>query len=339
MNSILQKFVTDNQNTPIWLMRQAGRYLPEYLKIRNTVNNFLDLCYDQNKVVEITLQPIKRFNLSAAIIFSDILILPHALGWQVEFVENIGPVLAQFKSAADFKYLDNNDSKKLQIVYDAIAKTKANLPNNIPLIGFAGSPWTVVSYLLEGRGQRDFLSSKKFIYQNRKLAKQLTNLITEKTIQHLIEQIKAGVDLIQLFDSWAGILNNTEYNEFVIEPTVQIVTAIKNIFPNIPVIGFPKGSGFLYEKYITDVAVDVIGVDQSVPVSCMRKWQDKIMVQGNLDPVILLTTKEIIAQKADEILSNLSKGNFIFNLGHGILPQTDLENVEFLVNYVREYRY
>lgn len=337
MNSILQKFVTNNQKIPIWLMRQAGRYLPEYISIRNSVSDFLDLCYDVDKVVEVTLQPIKRFGFDAAIIFSDILVLPNALGWHVEFKKNIGPVLYQFNSKEDLKYLQNNGSDKLKIVYEAIAKTRANLPYNIPLIGFVGSPWTVATYLLEGGAKKDFILSKKFIYQKQELAKQLIDLITEKTIKHLICQIEAGADLIQLFDSWAGMLSSMEYDEFVIKPTAKIVSAVKNIFPNVPIIGFPKGSGFLYDNYIKNTFVDVIGVDQFVPINLMKKWQEKVIVQGNLDPVILLINKTTIAKKTDEILSSLTKGSFIFNLGHGILPNTPIENVEFLVNYVRKF--
>jgi uroporphyrinogen decarboxylase len=324
---------------PIWIMRQAGRYMPEYRQVRNSVSNFLNLCYDVDKIVEVTLQPIKRFKLDAAIIFSDILVLPHSLGWDVTFEEGVGPILHQFKSEGDFKYLNSDPNETLKKVYNAISKVRALLPANTSLIGFAGGPWTVVSYILEGRGKQDFSVSKKFVYQNKKLVKELIDFITEKTIMHLIGQVKAGCNLVQLFDSWAGILSGVEYDEFVIKPTSIIVSKIKEQFPHIPIIGFPRGSGFLYEKYIQYTGIDAIGVDQFVPVGLMQKWQKKIVVQGNLDPVILLTDKNIIAEKVDNILSNMSGSNFIFNLGHGILPNTPIENVEFLVNHVREFRY
>ncbi|WP_425363166.1 uroporphyrinogen decarboxylase [Candidatus Tisiphia endosymbiont of Hybos culiciformis] len=339
MNQLLQTFKKNNTAIPIWLMRQAGRYLPEYQKIRKTVSGFLDLCYDVNKAVEVTLQPIRRYNFDAAIIFSDILVLPDALGWDVKFEENIGPILRKFQSKDDFKYLKGNYSGKLNVVYDIINKIKANLPVDTALIGFAGSPWTVMTYMLEGRGKQNFETSKKFIYENNNLAQELLDFITEKTIIHLIGQVKAGADLIQLFDSWAGILGELEYDQFVIQPTKKIVVALKEQFPYLPIIGFPRISGLLYEKYISNTGVDVIGVDQFVPIDTMKLWSKKVVVQGNLDPFILLTNKEIIAKKVDKIIYNFKERNFIFNLGHGVLPNTPVENVEFLVNYVRKFKY
>ncbi len=334
-----EKFKFNDQQIPIWLMRQAGRYLPEYRKIRKTISGFLDLCYDVEKAVEVTLQPIRRYGFDAAIIFSDILVLPDALGWDVRFEENIGPVLRQFISQDDFKYLKANYAEKLNKVYQIINQVRAKLPSTTQLIGFTGSPWTVMTYMLEGRGKQNFEISKKFIYQNNKLAQELVDFITEKTIIHLAGQINAGVDLIQLFDSWAGILGEAEYNQFVIEPTKKIVRTLKKNFPSLPIIGFPRGSGFLYEQYIDNTGVDAIGVDQFVPVAIMKSWSKKIVVQGNLDPFILLTNREIIAKKVSEILINFKDRNFIFNLGHGVMPNTPVENVEFLVNYVREFKY
>lgn len=339
MKQILQTFEKKNHHIPIWLMRQAGRYLPEYKKIRKSVSDFLDLCYDVNKAVEITLQPIRRYDFDAAIIFSDILVLPNALGWDVRFEEKIGPILRQFQSKNDFKYLEADEGKKLNKIYEIITKVKASLPSTTALIGFAGSPWTVMSYLLEGRGKQNFEISKKFIYENNDLAQQLVDLLTEKTITYLLSQIRAGADLIQLFDSWAGILSEAEYQQFVIIPTKKIVKILKKYFPSLPIIGFPRGSGFLYEKYINDTGVDAVGVDQFVPINIMKVWSKKIIVQGNLDPFILLTNKDIIARKTGEILANFQKKNFIFNLGHGVLPNTPVENIEFLVNYVREFKY
>lgn len=334
--SSFSKILSNRKSPPIWFMRQAGRYMPEYALIRKKMKNFLDLCYNKDNVVEVTLQPIKRFDLDFAIIFSDILVLPDSMGWDVRFEEGIGPVLEQFKSHKDFLKLQSN-CDKLNIVYEAISKTKDKLPKTVPLIGFAGSPWTVVSYLLEGRGKHQFVHSKKFIYQNRNLTEELIDLISEKTAIHLINQIKAGADIVQLFDSWSGVLSGTEYERFVIEPTVKIISTVKKVFPDIPVIGFPKGSGFLYEKYINETGIDCVGIDQYVPIDLMKKWQSKLVVQGNLDPVLLLTDKKIIASKVDSILNNISRDNFIFNLGHGILPETPVENVEFLVNYVRKF--
>lgn len=337
MSNLKKTFQKTNKETPIWLMRQAGRYMSEYREIRKGVGNFLDLCYDSDKASEVTLQPIKRFGFDASIIFSDILVLPHALGWDVEFKQGEGPVLRKFESEKDFSLLNENFSGKINNIYDTVSKVKAQLPQNTSLIGFAGSPWTVVSYMLEGRGKQDFSTSKNFLYNQEDTAKKLINFITEKTITYLSGQIDAGAEIIQLFDSWSGMLNGYQYEEFVINPTIKIVSELKNKFPDVPIIGFPKGSGFKYDKYIDSTGIDGIGVDQFTPVSEMHRWQKKLVVQGNLDPVILLGDKQNIARSVDDILSVMDKENFVFNLGHGILPTTPVENVEYLVNYVRNY--
>jgi uroporphyrinogen decarboxylase len=326
--------LNNQAQVPIWIMRQAGRYLPEYREVRASVNSFLELCYDPVKAAEVTMQPINRFGLDAAIIFSDILVLPDALGFDVKFEADIGPRLRKFESEDDFKYLEQDPSDKLNRVYEAISIVKSKLGNK-PLIGFVGSPWTVASYMLEG-GRSNFEESRKFLYQNRDLSHKLINFLTDHTINHLKGQIKAGASIVKLFDSWAGILPESEYNEFVIEPTRQIVHAIKMEYPHIPIIGFPKGSGFFYEKYIDETKIDIIAVDPCISLSKMREWQDKITVQGNLDPVVLLTDKKTIEAKVNQIFSMLKRENYIFNLGHGILKNTKIENVEFLVKLVRE---
>ncbi|MDP4708597.1 MAG: uroporphyrinogen decarboxylase [Rickettsiaceae bacterium] len=338
MNHFLKTFNQENKKIPIWFMRQAGRYMPEYMKVRGSVDNFLELCYDSNKAAEVTLQPINKFGFDAAIIFSDILVLPHALGWDVSFKQGEGPVLRKFESSNDFSLLNENFSSKIGNIYETVSKVKASLPKDVALIGFAGSPWTVVSYMLEGKGKQDFSVSKSFLYNQTETAKKLIDVIAEKTIEYLSGQIDAGAEVIQLFDSWSGMLNETQYDEFVINPTIKIVSAIKDKYPSIPVIGFPKGSGYNYEKYIRLTGINGVGVDQFTPVSEMNKWQKNIVVQGNLDPVVLLGDKDNIKKAADKILSNMDTKNFIFNLGHGILPTTPVENVEYLVNYVRNYQ-
>ncbi len=337
LNHLLQTFLKKNIKTPVWLMRQAGRHLLEYKKIRNSVSGFLDLCYDVEKAVEVTLQPVRKYNTDAAIIFSDIFVLLDALGWDVQFKKEEGPILQQFQKKEDFKYFKELDQKKLNKVYEIIKKIKANLKPDKALIGFIGSPWTVMTYMFEGKGKQNFQISKKFIYENNSLAQELTEFITHKTINHLIGQVKAGVDIIQLFDSWAGVLAEKEYQQFVIQPTIEIVEKLKDKFPHLPIIGFPRGSGFLYEKYINETGVSAISVDQFVPIGIMKNWSKKIVVQGNLDPLILLTNQEIIEKKVKELVVNFPAGNFIFNLGHGVLPETSPENVEFLINCVRKF--
>ena len=336
--TLLQKtFKQENNTIPIWFMRQAGRYLPEYMEVRKNFLDFLELCYNSKKAAEVTLQPINRFGFDAAIIFSDILVLPHALGWKVHFKKGEGPVLQKFESDKDLICLNNKFDKKINHIYDTVSIVRSSLDKNKSLIGFAGSPWTVVSYMLEGKGKQDFSVSKNFLYTKKILSLQLIDVITNKTIEYLLGQIDAGVDVIQLFDSWSGVLSGEEYDDFVVKPTKKIVNSIKDKYPEIPIIGFPRGSGYLYQEYINKTNIDAIGVDQFVPINIMKKWQDKIVVQGNFDPVLLFSNKEIIERKANNILSELGNKNFIFNLGHGILPNTPTENVEFLVNYVRNY--
>jgi uroporphyrinogen decarboxylase len=339
MSNILKTFQKENNQTPIWLMRQAGRYLPEYIEIRSSVKNFLELCYDSKKATEVTLQPIKRFGFDAAIIFSDILVLPHALGWDVQFKQGEGPILKKFKSENDLMQLSDSFSSNINYVYETVNSVKNSLPKNVSLIGFAGSPWTVISYMLEGKGKQDFSISKNFLYQNYSLAKKLFDIISNKTIEYLSKQIEAGADIIQLFDSWSGMLNGFNYEEFVIKPTKKIVSSLKEKYPHIPIIGFPRGSGYNYDLYINYTNIDAVGVDQFVPLSQMKKWQNNgIVIQGSLDPVILLSDKECIKNAIDEILFTLDNKGFIFNLGHGIMPNTNPNNVEYLVNYVREFK-
>jgi len=338
MTVLQDTFKRKNNNIPIWFMRQAGRYLPEYMEIRKDSSDFLELCYDSEKAKKVTLQPIDRFDFDAAIIFSDILVLPHALGWKVAFKKGEGPILQKFETDKDLLHINNDFDKKINCIYDTVNKVRLSLDKNKSLIGFAGSPWTVASYMLEGKGKQDFSVSKNFLYNNKKLALQLIDIITEKTIEYLLGQINAGVDIIQLFDSWAGVLSGGEYEDFVIKPTKKIVSLVKRKYPSLPIIGFPRGSGYLYQEYIDQTDIDAIGVDQFVPINTMKKWQENIIVQGNFDPVLLLGKKEIIEKKANDILTCLDSKNFIFNLGHGILPNTPIENVQFLVNYVRNYQ-
>lgn len=338
MTLLQDTFKSKNNTIPIWFMRQAGRYLPEYMEIRKNVTDFLELCYDSEKAKTVTLQPIDRFDFDAAIIFSDILVLPHSLGWKVAFKKGEGPILQKFESDRDLIDINNNFDKKINCIYDTVNKVRASLDKSKSLIGFAGSPWTVASYMLEGKGKQDFSVSKDFLYNKKKLALQLIDIITEKTIEYLLGQINAGVDIIQLFDSWAGVLSGEEYEVFVIKPTEKIVSSIKEKHQSLPIIGFPRGSGYLYQEYINQTNIDAIGVDQFVPLDIMKKWQENVVVQGNFDPVLLLGNKEVIQKKAKDILTCFNNKNFIFNLGHGILPNTPVENVQFLVNYVRNYQ-
>ncbi len=337
---ILLSFKKKNTNIPIWIMRQAGRYLPEYMEIRQKYKSFLDLCYKVKDASKITLQPLNRFyNLDAAIIFSDILVIPDLLGWKVDFIKNKGPILEQFSRKEDIKKLSSKFSSKIDNIYEMIALTKKTLPEEKTLIGFTGSAWSIAHYMLKGSSDdKKFLLSRIFSVNQRNLLGTLIDILVEKIIEFLLNQIKSGVETIQIFESWGWVLGREEFQEFVINPTKKIVYNIKKVYPQIPIICFPKFAGFYYEKYLEEVNPDGLGVDYSVPVSIMKKWQNKLLVQGNLDPIILFSKQNIIERKIREILDIMDIKGFIFNLGDGILPNTPLKNVEFLINYVKNFK-
>ncbi len=340
MNKILQ--VINNKATfnspPIWIMRQAGRYLPEYMQIRSKYDSFLDLCYNPQVASEITLQPIKRFNLDAAIIFSDILVVPHALNHKVEFKKNIGPVLEKFSNKSDLEKLNlNNIINFLQPVFENIKLTRKNLDKEKALIGFSGSPFTLACYMIEGGASKNFELTRKFAIQERQLFCELIKLLTKAVTIYLIEQINSGVDIIKLFDSWAGILPPDEFEEWVVKPTNEIICNIRNTHPNTPIICFPRGCGTLYEDFTNKVKPNVIALDQNLSDEFItQKIQKNTVIQGNFDNFLLAYgSKQQISQRIDEIIERFSKKPFIFNLGHGIIKDTPIENVEFLIDRIR----
>lgn len=323
--------------TPIWLMRQAGRYLPEYREIRSNTGSFLDMCYNPELAAKITMQPIERFDFDAAIIFSDILLIPQALGMDLQFEDKIGPTLNKLKTSEDINNLnDTKLVKYLEPVYESLSIVRKKLSSDKALIGFAGAPWTLASYMLEGGSSKNFAISKEFALNNPKAFSVLIDKLIGAVAKHLIMQIHAGADIVQLFDSWAGVLNETEFRKWSIEPAAKIVAIIKNEFPNIPIIGFPRGAGFLYEEYAKHTQIDVVGVDQHVPVNIVNNLQKTNIVQGNLDPIYLLSNNQEVLHKEIMKIKTGFKKPFIFNLGHGILPNTPLENVQFLVDTVRK---
>ena len=251
---------------PIWFMRQAGRYLPEYKKVRDSTNSFLEFCYSPDKASEVTLQPIKRFDFDAAIIFSDILVIPHALGMDVRFIKNEGPLLNAIKNETDVNNLQYK-AKILNPVYEAINITKSKLEKNKSLIGFAGAPWTLATYMIEGCGSKDYLKTKTFSYQNKQLFAKIIDILVDSVSKHLIAQIEAGVDALQIFDSWAGVLTEEQFKKYSIDPTKKIVDNVRKIYPAIPIIGFPKSAGVLYKKYAKETSVNAMSFDQYMPAS------------------------------------------------------------------------
>ncbi len=325
---------------PIWIMRQAGRYLPEYLEVRSKINNFLDLCYNPQLACEVTLQPIRRFNFDSAIIFSDILVIPDALGLKVDFVKNHGPKLANFNLESDLLKLNTQDiNKNLNPVYEAINLTRSKLDKAIDLIGFCGAPWTLACYMLEGGGSKNFEKIRQISLKNEEDFGNLIKILTESLKIYLTSQIKAGANIVKIFDSWAGILPPTLLEKWVINPAIEIVNYLKLNHPEIPVIYFPKAIGNGYEVFAKKVNSDGLAIDQNLDLNWAIEniyEKNNRIIQGNLDNFILaFGDKKIIENEVRKILKTFENKPFIFNLGHGILPQTPIENVEFLLKLIR----
>jgi uroporphyrinogen decarboxylase len=317
-------------STPWWLMRQAGRYLPEYRQVRARVDNFVELCLTPALAAELTLQPIRRFGMDAAILFSDILMVPHALGQKLAFREGVGPVLEPIEDAAGIATLDPaRVAASLGAVFETVQRVSAALDNRTALIGFAGAPWTVATYMIEGGSSRDFRRIKSWAYRDPETFDALISVLVEATVEYLARQIEAGAEAVQLFDSWAGILPEPPFARWVIEPTKRIVAAMKTRFDNCPVIGFPRGAGVLHERYLRETGVDAISLDTAVPPGYARDvLQVQATVQGNLDPVLLIAGGAPLAAGVRRLRQELGAGPYIFNLGHGVLPETPPDNVQ-----------
>lgn len=325
------------ERIPIWIMRQAGRYLPEYRKVREKVS-FLELCKTPELAAEVTIQPVQLIGVDAAIIFSDILVVPEAMGLELSIDEGKGPVIhnpvTDLNSISRLKHFD--PEIELKYVLDAIRLTKNQLQGEVPLIGFSGAPWTLLTYIVEGRTGKNFSKTKDFIYNNRELAHHLLNLITDNVVDFLKAQIKAGADLIQVFDSWAGVLAPHHFEEFSLNYLIRIVEEIKPNF-DVPIILFAKGANHSIEK-IAYSGCDVVGIDWTIKMKDAKsRIGDLVTIQGNLDPSVLYGSEKFIAEESDRILSEFpdNKG-LIFNLGHGIYPDIDPEKLKFLVSYVKE---
>ncbi len=322
---------------PVWLMRQAGRYLPEYRQIRAQAGTFLDLCYNPDLAVEVTHQPIRRYNFDAAILFSDILVVPHGLGRTVSFKEGEGPVLTPIGLATDLDGLDIQGLlTRLQPVLETVKRLSQTLPSSCALIGFAGAPWTVATYMIEGGSSKDFAASKRMMWNQPDLFARLMEILTDATIAYLGAQVEAGAEVLQLFDSWSGILPEEEFKRWSISPMVKIVAELKAKYPAIKIVGFPKGAGLMYRNYVIDTKVDGISLDWTVPLEwAAENLQPLATLQGNLDPILVAVGGEALDQAVDRLLTVLGKGPFIANLGHGIIPSTPPENVDRLVKRIR----
>jgi uroporphyrinogen decarboxylase len=326
-----------NAIPPIWLMRQAGRYLPEYREIRAKATSFLDFCYTPRLSVEATLQPIRRFGFDAAILFSDILVVPDALGQKVSFEAGEGPQLEPVDTAQRLLALRSEiDLDRLSPVFEAVQRIKSLLPTDVPLLGFCGAPWTVASYMVAGKGTPDQAPARLLAYRDPDLFAALIERLVEASIVYLLRQIEAGVDAIQIFDSWAGVLPQREFRRWCLEPVRKIIAGLKKLRPDVPIILFPRGVGSHLVELARTSGADVIGLDTSVDLSfAADAVQQLLPVQGNLDPLALLAGGAALDAAVADILRALGGGPLIFNLGHGILPETPVAHVTRLVNLVR----
>jgi uroporphyrinogen decarboxylase len=322
---------------PWWLMRQAGRYLPEYRALRARAPDFVSFCLTPTLAAEATLQPVRRFGMDAAILFADILLVPQALGQTLGFGEE-GPVLEPIRdSGAVSKLRRNQLSSCIDPVCETVRLSRAGLTSEAALIGFAGAPWTVATYMVEGGGSKDYRHVKAWAYRDPGGFGALIELITDATIAYLSAQIEAGVEVVQLFDSWAGVLPEAEFSRWVIEPTRRIVNELKQQFASLPIIGFPRGAGLLYDRYTNETGVDAVSLDTTLPIGFAHdRLQPRVAVQGNLDPVLLLVGGAALEQAVKEIRIGLGDDPFIFNLGHGVLPQTPPEHVAALAKLLAE---
>ncbi|BCX16830.1 MAG: uroporphyrinogen decarboxylase [Geminicoccaceae bacterium] len=324
---------------PVWFMRQAGRYLPEYRAVRARAGSFLDLCYTPDLAVEVTLQPIRRFALDAAILFSDILVVPHALGAGVAFSEGEGPRLEPVGDRAGLARLDPTRlHERLEPVYETVRRLRSALPERVTLIGFAGAPWTLAAYLVEGRGSKEFLQPRLLARRDPPLFADLVELLTEAVIEFLSAQIAAGVEAVQLFDSWAGVLPETELRRWCLRPARRVVAALRERHPHVPIILFPRGVGASLLHFANEAGAHALSLDTTVPMAWAAAQLDGeggLALQGNLDPVALLGPEAGLLAEARTILRAAASRPHIFNLGHGILPGTPPERVETLVRYLK----
>lgn len=320
---------------PVWMMRQAGRYLPEYRALRAEKGGFLDLATDSDAACEVTLQPVRRFGFDAAILFSDILMVPRAIGQTLSFDAGEGPRLAPPLVDAAVSAL-HRAPELLDPVYATVAKVASQLDSKTTFLGFAGSPWTVATYMVAGQGSRDQAEARALAYRDPVAFGALIETITEVTVEYLARQVEAGVDAVQLFDSWSGSLSPAQFEAWVIAPTAVIVRRLRARVPGVAIIGFPKGAGEKLAAYARETGVDALGIDESVD----PRWADAVLpaglpVQGNLDPLALLAGGEALSRAVDAILEAFAGRPHVFNLGHGILQQTPIAHVEAMVSQVR----
>jgi uroporphyrinogen decarboxylase len=332
-------------SVPFWLMRQAGRYLPEYRDLRARKGGFLDMVYDPEAACEITMQPVRRFEMDGAILFSDILVIPQAMGQRLTFTAGEGPKLDPVRQEKDLDVLNvDHLDRTLSPIYQTLKNIRAGLIQekfgHVATLGFAGAPWTIACYMVEGAGSRDFEHVKAAAFQSPAFFARLIGMIETAAIHYLSRQIESGAEAVQIFDSWAGVCDEKQFAEWVIEPTARIVSALKARYPGIPVIGFPRGAGVMARDYAVQTGVDAVGIDYTANIAWVREQISErgLTVQGNLDPVRLLAGGEALRDEAIRILKIFSGVPFIFNLGHGVIKETPPEHVAHLTQIIRDFQ-
>jgi uroporphyrinogen decarboxylase len=320
---------------PLWMMRQAGRYLPEYRALRKDAGTFLDLCYNSDLATEVTLQPITRFGFDAAILFSDILVVPHALGRDLTFSEGHGPLMTPIEpqeiAALDTSMFHVN----LKPVFETLTKVRAKLDSNKALLGFCGAPWTVATYMIAGKGTPDQAPARLFAYRHPEAFDQLLMTLADCSADYLIAQLDAGADAVQIFDSWSGVLDEGMFECACVKPVAHMVARVRTARPHAKIIGFPKGCGALLRGYRSKTGVDAVGLDWAMPDWLAQEIQSDGPVQGNLDPLRVVAGGAALDEGVAQVLANLGSGPLIFNLGHGITPEAPIAHVERLVELVR----
>lgn len=325
----------DVERVPVWMMRQAGRILKEYRAVRSSVDGFKALVKNPELICEVTIQPVDILKVDAAIIFSDILVIPEAMGLNYEMIESKGPLFPEtIKSKADIDNLTTDVLDNLNYVFDSLSLTKKTLDNSVPLIGFAGAPFTIFCYMIEGKGSKTFSVAKKFLYTEPKLAHQLLEKITISTIKYLKQQIKCGADIVQVFDSWAGVLGKAQYQEFALPYMKMISDAITEV----PVILFAKDAHYIIEDF-AKTNCSVIGLDWTIDIANARKQAPTKTLQGNLDPCVLYADEQKIEQEVAKMMQAFGKQQYICNLGHGVYPDVDAEKAKFFVECVKHYKF
>lgn len=326
------------EHIPVWLMRQAGRFLPEYREIRSKSKNFLNMCLTPELATEVTLQPIRRFDMDAAILFADILLVPLALGADLQFLEGEGPVLQPVHDAESISRL-SYDAQKVSATFETICRVKSALPPKTTLIGFCGAPWTVACYMIDGNSRNDFAAAKSWAKEKPQLLKQLIDCLINASEQYLSSQIEAGAEVLQIFDSWAGLLSGSDFRRYVIEPTRELVSRLKKKYPHIPIIGFPREARDGYAPYIRETGIDALSIDQSVDLDFAKQELQKVKpLQGNIDPALVVKGGDEMIAALEKLLTKMGPIH-IANLGHGVVPQTPVEHVAEFVRFVKDFRW